>query len=141
MFGLEFGWEVGVAFLAVLVLMALPHVVRKMHGPVDYIQPHELSQMLKSGESLRLLDIRTQKEYASDHIAEAIHLSTDKIADYLVQTKRDEAEPTPTILVCQSDLISIRMASRLRKNGIAKVKVMQGGMLRRQRSRLPLQRS
>jgi len=141
MFGLEFGWEVGVAFLAVIVLMALPHVSRKMHGKIDYIQTHELSHMLKSGESVSVFDLRSQKEFSNYHIAEAVHLPPDKLESHLAQATQKQTSSVPMVLVCASDLDSTRMMSRLRKNGIANVKVMQGGMYRWKRDSLPIKRA
>ncbi len=140
MFSLEFGWEVGVAFLAVIVLMVLPHASRKIYGPVDYIKTDELNRMLKAGEPLRVLDLRSRKEFLNYRIAEAIYLPPAKIDHYLIQTREDADSSAPVILVCASDLDSIRMVSRFRKHGVKNVKVMQGGMFRWKRDGLPVKR-
>jgi len=141
MLGLEFGWEIGVAFAVVLVLMALPHVSRKIHGHVDYIQTHELHRMLKAGESVAVLDLRPQKEYSNYHIAEAIHLPLDKIENYFAGMSQQDTGSAPTVLVCQSDLDSTRMAGRLRRRGMANIRVMQGGMYRWKRDSFPIKRT
>lgn len=130
--------EVILALLLVGVLMALPVVSRKFYGPVDYVLPRELMVRLDAGERVRVLDIRSPRDFARGHLPGALNVPRQELARRVARVAGGESEQPP-VLVCQSDLRSIAAAKRLERSGHGKVVVMKGGMHRWKRDRLPVE--
>lgn len=130
--------EVILALLLVGVLMALPVVSRKFYGPVDYVLPRELMVRLDAGERVRVLDIRSPRDFARGHLPGALNVPRQELARRVARVAGGESEQPP-VLVCQSDLRSIAAAKRLERSGQGKVVVMKGGMHRWKRDRLPVE--
>lgn len=135
---MEIAPEVILALLLVGVLMALPVVSRKFYGPVDYVLPRELMVRLDAGERVRVLDIRSPRDFAKGHLPGALNVPRQELARRVARVAGGESEQPP-VLVCQSDLRSIAAAKRLERSGQGKVVVMKGGMHRWKRDRLPVE--
>ncbi len=119
-------------FLLVITLMLLPIISRKMHGPISYIQPNEVAEILSKGTGPAVYDLRSAKDFARGHIPGTINIAPSALADQMRSGGGD------AILVCQSDSRSIKLAGRLGKAGLNGVRVLQGGLFRWKRSRLPI---
>ena len=137
---MELSPEIILALLLVGGLMALPMVSRKFYGPVEYVLPRELMNLIDAGERVRVLDIRPPADFAKGHIPVALNVPRQELARHLADAEDGEAgSGQPPVLVCQSDLRSIAAARMLARGGHGKVAVMKGGMHKWKRDRLPVE--
>jgi rhodanese-related sulfurtransferase len=110
--------------------MALPVAMRRLHGPVDFIQPHEVAADLQAGVGPPVLDLRPSRDFARERIPGSENVAPEDVAARI-------GGGDGAVLVCQSDTRAIRTAARLGKAGVGGVRVLQGGLFRWKRSRLP----
>ena len=138
------GLPIFIVLLAVFVLMALPILSRRIHGRVSYINPFDLKQRLKGGEAFIILDIRSAAEFNRAHIAGAVNVKRQRLANGFdpadIGIDLGPGEIRPIVIVCQSDLDSIRAAKVLERGGNTEVLVMKGGLFRWKREHLPLEK-
>ena len=121
--------------------MALPILSRKLHGQVNYINPFDLKKRLDAQEDIVILDLRSASDFKRAHIAGAINIRPRQLADGIEERfgdNGDAGETKPIVLVCQSDLVSIRTTRLFDRHGRSDVLVMKGGMFRWKRESLPV---
>ena len=121
--------------------MALPILSRSLHGQVNYIIPLDLKKRLDAKEEIVVLDLRSAADFKRAHIVGAINIKPRHLADNFEEelgSGGDLGKNKPIVLVCQSDLKSIRTAKVLNRHGRSDVMVMKGGMFRWKRERLPV---
>ena len=70
-----------IALIAVLVLMALPILSRRLHGHVNYINPLDLKKRLDAKEEIVVFDLRSASDFKRAHIAGAINIRPRQLAD------------------------------------------------------------
>jgi len=127
----------------VLALMALPILSRRIYGAVNFIEPGILITELESASSPYVFDIMSLKEYDTGHIPGATNLPVSKFEtmiekdDKLIAGTRSD----PVVLVCQSDLQSIKMWKKMHKSGWENIRVLKGGMYKWKRSSLPVEKT
>jgi rhodanese-related sulfurtransferase len=105
-----------------------------------------LSSLLNSGETARLLDVRTPSEFDNGHIAGAYNVPLDQLHEHAHEVR---AARGAMVLICQSGQRAQKAEALLRASGMANVHVLDGGMaawlaagrpVRRIRARLSLER-
>ena len=84
------------------------------------IAPDKAKQLLASDSKIVLLDVRTQAEYASGHIARAILLPYDEITA-TTAAKAISAKDATVIVYCRSGRRSAIAAAELKKLGYSRV--------------------
>jgi len=126
----------------VLGLMALPILMRRRHGTVLFVEPGTLMQEMKSSTSPYVFDIRPNKNYAAGHIPGATNLYSQKLESLIDQEESPVSgtKSEPVVLVCQSDLESIKMWKKLNDKGWENIRVLKGGMYKWKRSSLPVEK-
>lgn len=106
----------------------------------------ELSTLLKSDRTVRLLDVRTAGEFENAHINGAYNVPLDQLHEHQQEIR---AATGTVVLICQSGRRAERAEVLLLKAGMANVHVLEGGMnawlashleVRRLRSRMSLER-
>lgn len=106
----------------------------------------ELSLLLKSDRTVRLLDVRTPGEFENAHIAGAYNVPLDQLHEHAGEVR--VARGT-IVLVCQSGSRAQRAEALLQHSGMSNVHVLDGGMnawlaagldVRRVRSHISLER-
>lgn len=113
----------------VLFLMALPILSRKIHGPVSYILANELLQRLKGGEDLALIDLRPKKQFDKRHIDGSVNLSAQEAEQRLGgEAASQDIKDQTMVIVCASDLQSVKLAGKLGKKGFTGIMVLKGGL-------------
>lgn len=126
----------------VLGLMAMPILSRRMQGKVNFVEPGILIKELKSPTSPYVFDIRPPKQYANGHIAGAANLPEEKLTnlanDPVSAVAKTKSEPV--VIVCQSDLQSMKMWRKLHTGGWENIRVLKGGMYKWKRSSLPVEK-
>jgi len=127
----------------VLGLMALPILSRRLHGSVEFIDPVALHTEMESPSSPYVFDIRPEKEYDAGHIPGAAKLPASRLATMITQKEKlvTDTKSEPVVLVCQSDLESIRMWKKLRSDGWENIRVLKGGMYKWKRSHMPIEKT
>ncbi len=98
-----------------------------MFDSVTDIVPHELHELLTSGSSLALIDVRQPEEYIGElgHIDGAKLYVLDQFHDQFNDLKKTDE----IVLICKSGARSARAAAFLHDQGYSKVYNMNGGML------------
>lgn len=97
--------------------------------------PADLYDRLQHGESIHLLDVRTEDEWNSGHVEGATHLMAGKLLDNLDQV------PTANgaiAVMCGSGYRSTVAASVLQRNGFDNLINVTGGMTAWKKADLPL---
>jgi rhodanese-related sulfurtransferase len=91
--------------------------------PIE-ITPVEVSDLLKSGTALRLIDVREPQEHAICHIegAELIPMST---VPQQLQNLDDESR---LIVFCHHGVRSLSVVDWLRRHGVESCQSMSGGI-------------
>lgn len=126
----------------VIFLMALPHLRRRMMGKVNFVKTYEFYRQLEAGSKAVIIDVRKEKDFVHRHILEAVNIPMAEFEDRLSSDdERLQAYKNhPLVLICQSDLDSIRAARKLGDHGFTDVTVIKGGMFRWGLDRLPTER-
>lgn len=88
------------------------------------ITPVEVKELLESGKTLNLIDVREADEVAEGMIPSAIHIPLGEVAERTSELDKDKAY----IMVCRSGGRSGRAAELLGEQGYD-VTNMTGGML------------
>ncbi len=76
------------------------------------ITPKELKARLESGESLKLIDVRSASEYASGHIPGTINIPLPEIREKLLDTSLSE----PIVFICQGGVRSDQACKKVMAN-------------------------
>lgn len=90
---------------------------------VETIAPNELSQAIKSGKPVVIVDVRTPAEFESEHILGAINIPLTELPAQLPETKANQE----LVLACRTDRRATTAAELLAAQGLAS-KVLAGGV-------------
>jgi hydroxyacylglutathione hydrolase len=99
------------------------------------ISAPDLARRLAAGETIRVLDVRDDSEWATGHIAHAAHVIAGEVGKRLDELPRGMG---PLAVVCQSGYRSTVVASVLARAGVTNIVNVTGGMGAWQKAGLPL---
>ncbi|RKY20686.1 MAG: rhodanese-like domain-containing protein [Planctomycetota bacterium] len=85
----------------------------------------KLAQLLESGSSVAVIDVRSAGEWGGGHIEGALHIPVDELERRLSEVPRDG---TPLYLICASGGRSAAAADLLGQRGYLHVHNVEGGM-------------
>lgn len=108
--------------------------VRLAARGVDTVTPDQLLQQIHEGQSISLLDARTETEYAVSHIPGARRIDP---RDPDLQAL-DGAEAAPIVIYCSVGWRSARVARLLTARGFRSVRSLEGGLFEWANRRGPL---
>jgi hydroxyacylglutathione hydrolase len=91
---------------------------------LETISVHELARRLKAPEAPFVLDVRTEREFDTGHIADALHIHGGLLHDRIAEVPRDR----PVAVVCGSGYRASIVASFLKRRGYTRVTNVLGGM-------------
>jgi rhodanese-related sulfurtransferase len=106
----------------------------------------ELSTLLRSDQTARLLDVRTASEFENGHVAGAYNVPLDQLHEHAQEVR---AARGTVVLICQSGQRAQKAEALLRSSGMANIHVLDGGIkawlaagypVRRIRARVSLER-
>ena len=118
--------------LAVLFVFAAFNVLAKYQGKLELVDSTEL---LTNQQAYLVLDTRSKQEFDAGHIAGAINIPHDLVADNLSQLK----ETDKTIVVhCRSGRRALTAEQALLDAGFTNLKHLKGDMKGWQANNLPL---
>ena len=126
-------------FLFSLLLSILMLLVWNIYGDVlsgvKVLVPDEITRLINR-ESAQVIDIRTDKEFESGHIIDAIHISVDQLPTQVDKLKKYKDQGV--VFCCTSGAVSVKEARKLMNEGFEKVYCLKGGILSWQQANLPL---
>ena len=106
-----------------------------------------LDALIRERRDLRLLDVRTPAEYETAHISGSYNVPLDTLGEHAAEIREDV--DAPMVLVCQSGSRSRQAEEALKKVGMPRLHVLDGGLngwisagkpVRRGRERISLER-
>jgi rhodanese-related sulfurtransferase len=107
-------------------------LLRRPAGLKD-LSPDALSQLLAANGAVRVVDVRTRREYARGHVAGALSAPLGETGPAIREWPRE----TPVVLICQSGHRSQAAAHELLRMGFSNVSHLRGGMFAWMRRSLP----
>jgi len=109
-----------------LVVMIIVTTIKISMSPVKQISPQDLTFLMNREQGVAL-DIRSEKDFNSNHILDAVSLSNEKITKNGF-TSLEKHKENPIIVVCSAGLSAVKIANDLHKKGFVRVSVLKGGM-------------
>jgi rhodanese-related sulfurtransferase len=76
------------------------------------ISPKQLNERIQSGESVRIIDVRSPSEFAAGHLPHAINIPLGSVRSDLLETSPDET----VVFVCHSGMRSSAACDRVLSN-------------------------
>ena len=134
----DFDWKIYTALAFVLLLMALPIVHRKLYGQVAEKDANEL---LQSDHNYKLIDLRTKKDFLTSHIEQAVNIpckNTGQCKQQIFELLSNADPHQATVLICDTDLVSTKLAKKLGDMGCKNIFILKGGFNFWKRKQLPL---
>ncbi|PTB89770.1 rhodanese-like domain-containing protein [Pseudidiomarina aestuarii] len=123
--------------LWVVLLIAI--IVTSVQAATSNIQQLTAQQatLLVNRNDGVFVDIRSMDDYRKGHIADAVHLTAERIRKNELGSL-EKYKSAPIVLVCATGMTAKGVASNLSKAGFEKVAVLQGGISSWQAASFPL---
>ncbi|MFE1949664.1 rhodanese-like domain-containing protein [Streptomyces sp. NPDC059524] len=100
--------------------------------------PAALQHLIKTGDSPRLLDVRTPGEFRTSHIPGAYNVPLDTLREHRAELRRHLDESV--VLVCRSGARATQAERALAEAGLPNLRVLDGGMTAWEASGAPVNR-
>lgn len=104
---------------------------------VQLLQPQKFDDAVKAGKEVQLVDVRTQGEFSTGHLANALNFDIQG-AEFEKQVST-LSKDKPVYVYCRSGGRSARAAEQLEKMGFKQVFNMDGGIMAWKAKGLPVQ--
>lgn len=127
-------WDLFIALIVILVLLFGSTFMDTLRG-IKQIGPAETTHLINH-ENAIVLDVRENKEFATGHIINAIHIPMAKVKDKLPQLEK--YKDSPIVVSCRSGARSNSICGLLKKNGFENVSNLKGGLIAWQNANLPV---
>ena len=113
-----------------------------MRSMIPIITPSAVHQMMREGEKVPLIDVRSPAEYADSHVAGAISMPLDEVDAERVSARFSNraGTSTPLYLICASGRRAEQAGRKLKAQGLTRVALVDGGIQAWAAQQLPLQR-
>ena len=102
---------------------------------VQRIGPTDVTRLINSEEAV-VVDVRSDAEFDSGHILNAIHIPATSLSQDLGKLKKYQSKPI--ITTCRSGQRSSTAGALLKKNGFEQVYTLSGGIAAWEGADLPL---
>lgn len=132
----QHNWLLFLALFAILGLLVGNEVLRKIRG-ISALNAAEALRLINDQDAW-VLDIREGSEYKESHIPQARHIPLASLRERLGELSR--AGDKPIIVYCRSGNTSQSACALLKKNGIANVYSLNGGLSAWLDAHLPINR-
>jgi rhodanese-related sulfurtransferase len=104
---------------------------------LEMVPPKVAHELILKDPAAKLLDVRSAMEYNEIHIKDSINIPIDMLGGKLDELARSGKA---YIVLCRSGNRSPMAADMLMQSGLPSVKVMDGGVTRWQKERLPVEK-
>ncbi len=131
-------WHLFLALVVIVFLLSWDSARRRFSG-VKGVTATELPQLLNH-EDAAVIDIRESGEFRKGHIAGALNIPLNQIADNATKLNRFKKSGVPLVVACQSGVRAGKGAAELRKLEFEKVYTLTGGLQAWQKENLPLEK-
>ena len=91
------------------------------------VQPADVTDLISSERSIRLVDVRTPAEFETCHIPGAVNVPLDTLDEHADVLRHGVDDPV--VLVCRSGARAENARQRLQAAGMTDLAVLEGGML------------
>ncbi|NCN43045.1 MAG: rhodanese-like domain-containing protein [Piscirickettsiaceae bacterium CG_4_9_14_3_um_filter_43_564] len=122
-----------VALGVIIAMLVMSYFGDKLSG-FQTVSAEEAVRLYNNGAWV--LDVRTDAEYKSGFIGEAVNLTPSEVSSQLESLKSHQAENV--LVYCQSGARSASVAKQLVKAGFTKVHNLSGGVMSWRNAGLPL---
>lgn len=121
----QINWLLFLALFMIVGILVGSEVLRSLRG----VKLLDASQALRlmNDEEAWIVDIRDSNEYKESHIPQARHIPFSALRERLNEVLK--AGTKPIIVYCRSGTTSQSACALLKKNGIANVYSLRGGLL------------
>ncbi|PHR83666.1 MAG: rhodanese-like domain-containing protein [Colwellia sp.] len=109
-----------------LVVIIIGISIKIQMSPIKQISPQDLTFLMNREEGVTL-DIRSEKDFNTNHILDAVGLTNEKITKNGFASLEKHKE-NPIIVVCSAGISAVKVANDLYKSGFSRVSVLKGGM-------------
>lgn len=100
--------------------------------------PAALQHLIKTGDSPRLLDVRTPGEFQTSHIPGSCNVPLDTLREHRAELRRHLDQDV--VLVCRSGARASQAEQALAEAGLPDLRVLDGGMMAWEASGAPVNR-
>lgn len=129
-------WLLFAAAFAILGMLLGSEIIRRVRG-ITAVNATEALRLINDQEAW-VVDIRDAAEYKSGHIPQARHIPSATLKDRLGELTK--AGDRPVIVYCRSGGTAQSACALLKKNGVANVHSLSGGLSAWQDASLPINR-
>ena len=92
-----------------------------------FVTPRIVQSLAENGRCVKVIDVRTPAEYGEVHATMALNMPLDSLDPKRIDEMLEECENGMGYLICKSGARSHQAARKLRKAGVEKVAVIDGG--------------
>ncbi len=100
-------------------------------------QPGEVTNLINRDNAL-VLDIRSEEDFKSGHIINAMNIPAAKLQDSV--TKLEKYKDGPIVLYCQNGGEASKLLKPLKQSGFSNLYFLKGGLLAWQSANFPINR-
>ena len=129
-------WLLFAAAFAILGMLIGTEALRRMRGIIT-VNAVEALRLINDQEAW-IVDIRDSGEYKSGHIPQARNIPSATLKDRLGELTK--AGDKPVLVYCRSGAAAQSACALLKKNGVANVRSLSGGLNAWQDASLPINR-
>jgi glyoxylase-like metal-dependent hydrolase (beta-lactamase superfamily II)/rhodanese-related sulfurtransferase len=102
---------------------------------IEMISPSEAAKILKQDKQAKILDVRSAMEVSQTHIEDSINIPIDMISAKIGELSQSKQN---YLVLCHSGNRAAMAADMLMQSGIGDVKVIEGGIARWEKEKLPV---
>ncbi|GAC1372937.1 MAG: rhodanese-like domain-containing protein [Ktedonobacteraceae bacterium] len=106
--------------------------------PGRTIEVHEVEELLRDGNTVKIIDVRTPAEYQAMHIPGSYNVPLDQLPEH--KTELASAIQVPVILVCRSGARAEQAATVFDATSLAQFHVLRGGISAWEQAQKPVNR-
>ena len=130
------------SLLLIIVAFYVGRQIPRWMAGVPYVKPDAAKSQIDDDPNTLVVDVRSPSQFTGKdgHIQDALNLPLIDLMGRIRQIKSDLAEyaEVPVLVVCKNDQLSARAARILRKNGLNKVAILDGGLKAWKKAGLPV---
>lgn len=130
-------WDLFTALIIIIALLFGSTFIDALRG-IKQVGPAETTRLINHEKAI-VIDIREDKEFATGHIINSIHIPMDKVQERLAELEKHKS--SAIIVSCRSGNRSNKICSLLSKNGFERVSNLKGGLIAWQNASMPVSKN
>ncbi len=130
-------WDLFTALIIIIALLFGSTFLDALRG-IKQIGPAETTRLINHEKAI-VVDVREDKEFATGHIINSLHIPMSKVQERLTELEKHKS--SPIIVSCRSGARSNSICGLLRKNGFENVSNLKGGLIAWQNANMPVSKN